>query len=382
MSEYKEFKAKDLDQAIDAACKHFKVDRGKLEIEIVSGGSSGIFGLVGKKQATVRARLRQPSTGKSVLEAPLDKPAPQASPDKPEREPKAAKAPRPPRGKKPASEAAQAAGQADGQEPEQAEAAPKQEASEQADKPKRSRRSRGRRSRGRGKGNGNGAQAEGAEAAEAAEAAPEARRESRAPAKRDKAMPPARREQAQPPARREPAQPPAKTEPASEAESLPGPSQEEINAMAKEVVARLIGPMLPTLPPLDVESEPGRIKVHIVDEEHSGLIIGHQGQTIAALQYLANRIMARKARGNIRIHLDAGDYREKQDDSLRQLALSLADKAKSQGKMQSTRPLSSYHRRLVHLALQNDDSITTRSKGEGPMKRVLILPRRENRQQQ
>ena len=376
MSEYKEFKAKDLDQAIDAACKHFKVGREKLEIEIVSGGSSGIFGLVGKKQAAVRARLRQPAKPKSVLDAPLEKPEADAKPA-----PKAdTTAPEEVAGDKPAKDEAPGP--------------------DQADKPKRSRRSRGRRRGSKGKGE---AKPEGNAAPEPeADAKPDAKpeqpkRESRAPAKREQAAPPAKRDKAEPPAKREQAAPPATVDkapdtapqppetpdqPAAEAPDRPTLSQEELQTLARDVVTRLIRPMLPELPPLEVESEPGRVKVHIADEEHSGLIIGHQGQTIAALQYLANRIIARKAKGNVRIHLDAGDYREKQDDNLRQLALSLADKAKSQGKMQSTRPLSSYHRRLVHMALQDDESITTRSKGDGPMKRVLILPRRENRQQQ
>ncbi len=371
MSEYKEFKAKDLDQAIETACKHFRVGREKLEIEIVSGGSGGIFGLVGKKQATVRARLRQPATGRRpVLEKPVPKPA------------------------EPTQDAPRETAPDAGQEAEQAQ--------EQTDKPKRSRRSRGRRrSKSKAEGNGGPEAANGAPAEPRTEQQarpPQARQEARPPARREKAAPPARREQAAPPAKREQAAVPAKVETAPEAaaqtpaatsdqapareDTAPAQSPEELQALAKDVVARLIRPMLPELPPLEVEIEPGRIKVHIVDEEHSGLIIGHQGQTIAALQYLANRIIARQAKGNMRIHLDAGDYREKQDDNLRQLALSLADKAKSQGKMQSTRPLSSYHRRLVHMALQNDESITTRSKGEGPMKRVLILPRRERQPQQ
>ncbi|HWR02454.1 MAG TPA: Jag N-terminal domain-containing protein, partial [Humidesulfovibrio sp.] len=49
MSDTKEFQGKNLDEAIEAACKHFDLKRDKLEIEIVSGGSSGIFGLVGVK---------------------------------------------------------------------------------------------------------------------------------------------------------------------------------------------------------------------------------------------------------------------------------------------------------------------------------------------
>jgi len=58
MSDIKEFQGKNLDEAIESACKHFDLKRDKLEIEIVSGGSSGIFGLVGVKPAIVRAKSR------------------------------------------------------------------------------------------------------------------------------------------------------------------------------------------------------------------------------------------------------------------------------------------------------------------------------------
>jgi len=82
----------------------------------------------------------------------------------------------------------------------------------------------------------------------------------------------------------------------------------------------------------------------------------------------------------VRVQLNTGEYREKQDDSLRRMALYLADKARNLGRPQSTKPLSSYHRRVIHLALQADETIQTRSKGEGPLKRVIIVPRKPKAQ--
>ncbi len=123
--------------------------------------------------------------------------------------------------------------------------------------------------------------------------------------------------------------------------------------------------------------EPGKAKVIISsDEENSGLLIGREGQTLAAIQYIANRILAKKLPEPLKLQIDTGDYRERQEDNLKQLALHLADKVKTQGRPQSTKPLSSYHRRVVHMALQGDGDIQTRSKGDGPLKRVLILPKR------
>ncbi|MDD4648912.1 MAG: KH domain-containing protein [Desulfoplanes sp.] len=119
------------------------------------------------------------------------------------------------------------------------------------------------------------------------------------------------------------------------------------------------------------------LEVVIDDDANSGLIIGRDGQTISALQYILNRIVSRKFPGIARIQLDAGDYREKQDEQLRKTALFLSQKAKTSHRTQSTRPLSSYHRRVVHMTLQEDQEVQTRSKGDGPMKRVLVMPRRK-----
>ena len=150
----------------------------------------------------------------------------------------------------------------------------------------------------------------------------------------------------------------------------------ELQKVVVTVVERLLTPIVgPPKLEVDVE-EPGRAKVLIQDEEHSGLLIGREGQTLAALQYLTNRIVAKRWKTPVRIQIDTGQYRERQDEELRELALRLAEKTKAQGRPQSTKPLSSYHRRVIHVALQDDTTIQTRSKGDGPMKRVVIMPKR------
>ncbi len=145
----------------------------------------------------------------------------------------------------------------------------------------------------------------------------------------------------------------------------------------RQTVTRLLAPMLPD-PKLSLEITPDRVNVFIEDEENSGLIIGREGQTLASLQYLLNRIVARRMQCSVRVQIDTGEYRERQDEKLRLMALHLAEKANTSGRTQSTKPLSSYHRRVVHVTLQDNDSVFTRSKGEGPMKRVLIVPKRRN----
>ncbi len=150
-----------------------------------------------------------------------------------------------------------------------------------------------------------------------------------------------------------------------------------MRSVALEVTERLVTPIIGPAA-LTVEATDGRVKVGIDCGENSGLLIGREGQTLASIQYLASRIIARKLGAAVRVQLDTGDYRERQDEKLRELALSFAERVRATGRPQSTRPLSSYHRRVVHLVLQDDEEIVTRSKGEGPLKRVIILRRRKN----
>ena len=126
---------------------------------------------------------------------------------------------------------------------------------------------------------------------------------------------------------------------------------------------------------MEISGNAERVTVLVLDEENSGLLIGREGQTLSSLQYLVNRIVSRRCEQPVRVQINTGEYRERQDDNLRKMAVYLADKAKSLGRPQSTKPLSSYHRRVVHLALQEDETIQTRSKGDGPLKRVIIVPK-------
>lgn len=152
--------------------------------------------------------------------------------------------------------------------------------------------------------------------------------------------------------------------------------QEQVKQVAVEVMERLVTPIIGEAG-FAVELAEGRVNVSVDCGENSGLLIGREGQTLSALQYLASRIVSRKLGASVRVQLDSGDYRERQDDKLRDIALHLAEKVRATGKPQSTRPLSSYHRRVVHVTLQDDEEVVTRSKGDGPLKRVIIMRRRK-----
>ena len=155
----------------------------------------------------------------------------------------------------------------------------------------------------------------------------------------------------------------------------------ELRKLIASIIERLTAPIVGPLK-FDMDAETDRVKIALRPDGDPEVLIGRDGQTLSSIQYLTNRILAKRWTGApVRVQIDVGDYREQQDDSLRQLAFSLAERVKSSGKPQSTKPLSSYHRRVVHLALQEDGAILTRSKGDGPLKRVLILPKRERQGQ-
>lgn len=149
-----------------------------------------------------------------------------------------------------------------------------------------------------------------------------------------------------------------------------------LEALVQEAVRELVRPIVGTEMCLDVKVGEGRVQVCVDCDEDSGLLIGREGQTLAALQYLVSRVVSRGMNAAVRVQLDAGEYRRRQDEKLREMALALAERVRQSGRSYSTRPLSSYHRRIVHVCLQDAGDVQTRSTGDGPMKRVVIMRRK------
>lgn len=166
-----------------------------------------------------------------------------------------------------------------------------------------------------------------------------------------------------------------------EEEDAPGSASSQTDAAAisrnaVEIIENLLSPLADRPISAHVNMDSGKPRVRVDWEGDAGLLIGREGQTLAAIQYLASRILSRKAGAPINLQLDVGEYRTRQDDRLRELAFSLAEKVRATGRPLSTRPLSSYHRRVVHMCLQDEEDLQTRSTGDGPLKRVLISMRR------
>jgi spoIIIJ-associated protein len=118
----------------------------------------------------------------------------------------------------------------------------------------------------------------------------------------------------------------------------------------------------------------GRITLR-VQGDRSGLLIGRKGKTLDALQFVVNKIVSKALDKKIDVVIDSENYRRRKEDSLTQLALKMGDKAKRINKPVTTNPMNPHDRRLIHLALKDDAQLETRSRGEGLLKRVVIIPK-------
>jgi spoIIIJ-associated protein len=106
----------------------------------------------------------------------------------------------------------------------------------------------------------------------------------------------------------------------------------------------------------------------------SGILIGRHGQTLDALEYIVNRILARRIKDAAPISLETESYRARRRQQLHRMALSMGEKAKREHKPMRLEPMTPRDRRVVHLALKDDPMITTRSAGEGQMRSIEIVP--------
>ncbi len=106
----------------------------------------------------------------------------------------------------------------------------------------------------------------------------------------------------------------------------------------------------------------------------SGILIGRHGQTLDALEYLVNRILARRIKDAAPISLETEAYRARRRQQLHRMALSMGEKAKREHKPVRLDPMPPRDRRVVHLALREDPMLTTRSAGEGLMRSIEIVP--------
>jgi spoIIIJ-associated protein len=301
-----EFEGKTTEEAIEKACNQLHLPSDELKFEILSTGSSGIFGLGGKK-ASIRVNVEE-----RIIPRPEEEPRSQAA-------------------------AVRAVDRAERQE--------------RTDHPERSEQSE--------------------------------RREPKPRFTREKSEPRPRRET-----------PPPQSSPVMDDEDelvvklgagLPLPPtvaapgevpyegpEDEAMTQGRQAVEAILSHM-----EIVATVNVGRIEDRIiltVEGDNSGLLIGKKGATLDALQFLVNKIVNRTRSQKFRVVVDTEDYRQRRHQALIDLAGRMAEKAKRTKRPVTISQLSAYDRRVVHLALQDRSGIKTRSRGDGPLKNVVIVP--------
>ncbi|HOI10409.1 MAG TPA: RNA-binding cell elongation regulator Jag/EloR [Myxococcota bacterium] len=160
------------------------------------------------------------------------------------------------------------------------------------------------------------------------------------------------------------------------AEVEPAPAAPEDDP---EKASRALEVLRGLLANLDVQAEvtlnetQDQILLNIRTDEHD-TVIGRDGEVLAALQFLVNKIVNRFPEGRKLVVLDAEGFRDRREEALGALARRMGEKALSTGRVVRLSPMSPQDRRLVHMALRDHPGLTTRSDGEGNYRCLLIVP--------
>ena len=149
--------------------------------------------------------------------------------------------------------------------------------------------------------------------------------------------------------------------------AAPGSVEEKIEVFLKGLLEHMGSSAVPHA----WKEEENTYMVELTGED-LGYLIGRRGDTLDALQHLANYTVNRGIEGHIRINVDAECYRQKREDSLRRYAQKKAQQVLKAHRRTTLEPMNAYERHVIHAALQDTDRITTYSVGTEPNRRVVI----------
>ena len=281
MSQFLEFEGKNMDQALERASNELNTPVENLEYDVVSYGSSGIFGLVGAKKAKIRIKNKVSNFVESDARS---------------------------------------------------------------------------------------------QAVDLVKDAFDLKEEKAPPVKEEKARPPVREEKARSPVREERA--PLVKEAEKEPEAPPVDLDNAIQ-VGSDAVQRFA----------DFITEGAQINPEVQDQRiifkieggNSGLLIGKRGQTLEAMQYLAEKIVNKQNQQRVRVLVDVEGYLNTRKTNLQKMASKMADKAKRTNKPVTIGQMNAYDRRTVHLHLKGNNAVRTQSVGEGYYRKLIIFPKKRRR---
>lgn len=146
---------------------------------------------------------------------------------------------------------------------------------------------------------------------------------------------------------------------------------------AKEVLQEIIN-KLGLMAVADIESESNDAIMLEVKGEDLGMIIGKDGAMLRALQIIVSSIVGRDFSERVRVYVDAGGYRNKQEMAIGRIAEDAAKDVIESGVAKVLPPMSAADRRIIHMALKDNKKVVTVSRGEGPNRRLVICPNTDN----
>ena len=315
MEDYIQFSAKTKSEAITKACIELGVSSDQLEIQVVSEGSNGFFG-IGSKPAIIKVRKVEPVSEeeeemKEIVETVKLDSFKEEAPVKEEKKPEPVKAAKEAREPKAVS--------------------PKQEKPRQP-KPVKER-----------------------------------------PVKEKQPKEPKQfREQKEKPAKEKPVKPSKPVEILTDPEEI-----KEVENRAKVFLRDVFASM--NLGEVEITSEyntaDGSLEVDFEGQD-MGILIGKRGQTLDSLQYLTSLVVNKGKSNYIRVKLDTEDYRKRRKETLENLARGIAYKVKKTRKTVVLEPMNPYERRIIHSALQGNKFVETVSEGEEPYRHVVVKLKR------
>jgi spoIIIJ-associated protein len=124
---------------------------------------------------------------------------------------------------------------------------------------------------------------------------------------------------------------------------------------------------------VEVEERSGVLAGRVIGDD-VGLFIGRRGQTIDAVQHLAQRIAFPQGPSSVRVEIDADGYRERRAELLRADADDAADEALRDRRAVELDPMPAFERRIVHEHLRDRDGVETHSEGEEPERYLVVSP--------
>lgn len=339
MKKTREFSGKDVDAAIKTACSALSVSKKELKYDVISAGASGIFGIVGRKDAIIKVFLPQNSKNaseddmegiRSMVDEAFGEDTRLDSQGSRKKQNKTEDAHQ----KKPAPAEPQ-------KKPE-----PSSEKELQPEIPAKP---------------------------EAITSAPQPEADNKKPQLQSRPKPdkPQYRQTTDKPEDQPDSQPEiqADTPPVADVtrESI------DLGILTLQKMADLITD--------DAMVEAHTNKDHLtlkISGGNAGILIGRKGQTLDAMQFLTDKIINRQSEARVRVKVDVEGYTETRKSNLRHLAVKMAEKAKKTGRPATINQMSAQDRRIVHLALKDDNRVRTQSMGDGYYRRLVIFPKKKN----